>query len=310
MLTRVASVIPVLLIASILIFVAMRVVPGDPVSVLAQGTPLSAEQRAALTAEYHLDQPIPRQYLAWLGGALHGDFGTSLKSGRPVSDILAEAIPRTLLLLAGAFVIALLLSIPLALIAALREGKAIDQIVISSTVVVFSVPLFISSLLAIYIFSFQLNVLPAFGLDFSAGPSEVVRHMILPWCTLGLALLAAQTATTRAGLVDALHQEYIVMAESRGLRWRHVVRRHAVRSALVPVITLLGLQLSYMIVGSVFVDFIFGLGGLGSVLVTSVNSRDLTVVQASVMCVSVFFVLANLVVDLVARRLDPRYELR
>jgi peptide/nickel transport system permease protein len=309
MLTRVLSVIPVLLIASILIFVAMRVVPGDPVSVLAQGTPLSAEQRVALTAEYHLDQPIPQQYLAWLGGALHGDFGTSLKSGRPVSDILAEAIPRTLLLLGGAFVIALLLSMPLALLAALREGKAIDQLVISSTVVVFSVPLFISSLLAIYIFGFQLNVLPAFGLDFSS-PSEVLQHMILPWCTLGLALLAAQTATMRAGLVDALHQEYIVMAESRGLRWRHVVRRHAVRSALVPVITLLGLQLSYMIVGSVFVDFIFGLGGLGSVLVTSVNSRDLTVVQASVMCVSVFFVLANLVVDLLARRLDPRYELR
>jgi peptide/nickel transport system permease protein len=310
MLTRVASVIPVLLVASILIFVAMRVVPGDPVSVLAQGTPLSPEQRAALTAEYHLDQPIPQQYLAWLGGALHGDFGSSLKSGRPVSDILAEAIPRTLLLLGGAFVIALLLSMPLALLAALREGRAIDQLVISSTVVVFSVPLFISSLLAIYIFSFQLNVLPAFGLDLSAGPSEVFRHMLLPWCTLGLALLAAQTATMRAGLVDALHQEYIVMAESRGLRWRHVVGRHAVRSALVPVITLLGLQLSYMIVGSVFVDFIFGLGGLGSVLVTSVNSRDLTVVQASVMCVSVFFVLANLVVDLVARRLDPRYELR
>ena len=309
MLTRVASVIPVLLIASILIFVAMRVVPGDPVSVLAQGTPLSAEQRAALTAQYHLDQPIPQQYLAWLGGALHGDFGTSLKSGRPVSEILGEAIPRTLLLLGGAFVIALLLSMPLALLAALREGKAIDQLVISSTVVVFSVPLFISSLLAIYIFSFQLNVLPAFGLDFSS-PSEVVQHMILPWCTLGLALLAAQTATMRAGLVDALHQEYIVMAESRGLRWRHVVRRHAVRSALVPVITLLGLQLSYMIVGSVFVDFIFGLGGLGSVLVTAVNTRDLTVVQASVMCVSVFFVLANLVVDLVASRLDPRYELR
>jgi peptide/nickel transport system permease protein len=309
MLTRVASVIPVLLVASILIFVAMRVVPGDPVSVLAQGTPLTAEQRASLTQQYHLDQPIPQQYLAWLGGALHGDFGSSLKSGRPVSQILGEAIPRTLLLLGGAFVIALLLSMPLALLAALREGKAIDQVVISSTVVVFSVPLFISSLLAIYIFSFQLNVLPAFGLAFTS-VSEVIRHMILPWCTLGLALLAAQTATMRAGLVDALHQEYIVMAESRGLRWRHVVRRHAVRSALVPVITLLGLQLSYMIVGSVFVDFIFGLGGLGSVLVTSVNSRDLTVVQASVMCVSVFFVLANLAVDLIARRLDPRYELR
>jgi peptide/nickel transport system permease protein len=309
MLTRVASVIPVLLVASILIFVAMRVVPGDPVSVLAQGTPLTAEQRAALTEQYHLDEPIPQQYLAWLGGALQGDLGTSLKSGRPVSTILGDAIPRTLLLLVGAFTFALVLSVPLALLAALRESKPVDQLVISSTVVLFSIPLFISSLLAIYIFSFQLDVLPAFGLTFG-NPTEVVRHMILPWVTLGLALLAAQTATLRAGLVDALHQDYIVMAQSRGLGWRHVVQKHAVRSALVPVITLLGLQLSYMIVGSVFVDFIFGLGGLGSVLVTSVNSRDLTVIQASVMAVSVFFVFANLAVDIVARRLDPRYELR
>src|SRR4051812_13956787 len=178
MLARVASVIPVLLVASMLIFVAMRVVPGDPVSVLAQGTPLSVEQRAALTQQYHLDDPIPQQYLAWLGDALHGDFGSSLKSGRPVSEILGAAIPRTLLLLGGAFVIALLLSVPLALLAALREGKAIDQLVISSTVVVFSIPLFISSLLAIYVFSFQLNVLPAFGLSFSDGVGNVIQHMI------------------------------------------------------------------------------------------------------------------------------------
>jgi peptide/nickel transport system permease protein len=309
MLTRVLSVIPVLLVASILIFVAMRVIPGDPVSALSAGAPITPQQRIALTKEYHLDEPIPQQYFAWLGNALKGDLGTSLKTNQPVSQILGRAIPRTALLLAGAFMISLLISVPLGLLAALREGRAIDQFVISLTMFLFSIPLFITSVLAIYLFSFKLNILPAFGLDFNS-LHDVFKDMILPWCVLGLALVAAQTATLRAGLVDALHQEYIVMAQSRGLPWPHVVRRHAFRSALVPVVTLLGLQLSYMIVGSVFVDVVFGLGGLGSVLVNSVDNRDLPLVQASVMCVAVFFVLANLTVDLIARKLDVRYEVR
>jgi peptide/nickel transport system permease protein len=309
MLTRVLSVIPVLLVASILIFVAMRVIPGDPVSALSAGAPITPQQRVALTKEYHLDEPIPQQYFAWLGNALTGDLGTSLKTNQPVSQILGRAIPRTALLLAGAFMISLLISVPLGLLAALREGRAIDQFVISLTMFLFSIPLFITSVLAIYLFSFKLDILPAFGLDFNS-LNDVFKDMILPWCVLGLALVAAQTATLRAGLVDALHQEYIVMAQSRGLPWPHVVRRHAFRSALVPVVTLLGLQLSYMIVGSVFVDVVFGLGGLGSVLVNSVDNRDLPLVQASVMCVAVFFVFANLTVDLIARKLDVRYEVR
>jgi peptide/nickel transport system permease protein len=309
MTTRVLSIIPVILVASILIFVAMRVVPGDPVTVLAQGTPLTPQQREALTKEYHLNESIPAQYGAWLGGVLHGDFGRSLKSNAPVSEILGRAIPRTALLLAGAFVLALLLSLPLGIVAALREGTAIDQLVISSTMFLFAVPLFVTSVLAIYIFSVQLDLLPAFGVSFTSFGSTV-QHMILPWVCLALALVAAQTATLRAGLVDALHQDYVVMAQSRGLSWRHVVTRHALRSALVPVVTLLGLQLSLMIVGSVFVDYIFGLGGLGSVLVNAVNERDLPVVQAAVLLVSVFFVIANLLVDIAAQRLDTRYAVR
>jgi peptide/nickel transport system permease protein len=308
-LTRVLSIVPVLLLASILIFVAMRVVPGDPVSVLAEGTPLSAQQRAALTKQYHLDESIPQQYVSWLGGAVHGDFGESLKSNQPVSAVLGRAIPRTALLLVGAFLLALVLSVPLGILAALREGKALDQLVISGTMLLFAVPLFVTCVLGIYVFSVQFDLVPAFGLDFDS-VGGVLQHMILPWCCLALALVAAQTATLRAGLVDALHQDYIVMAQSRGIPWRRVVSRHALRSALVPVVTLLGLQLSAMIVGSVFVDYIFGLGGLGSVLVNAVNGRDLPVVQAAVMLVSVFFVVANLIVDLVARRLDPRYAVR
>jgi peptide/nickel transport system permease protein len=307
--TRVLSVIPVLLVASILIFVAMRVVPGDPVSALSEGSPITAQQRAALTREYHLNESIPVQYIAWLGDALQGNLGTSFKTNQPVAQILGRAIPRTLLLLGGALLISLFLSVPLGLLAALREGKAIDQFVISFTMFLFSVPLFITSVLGIYVFSFKLNVLPAFGLDFNS-LHDVLKDMILPWSTLALALVAAQTATLRVGLIDALHQEYIAMAQSRGLPWRQVVRRHAFRSALVPVVTLLGLQLSYMVVGSVFVDFVYGLGGLGSVLVNAVSDRDLPVVQAAVMCVSVVFVVSNLVVDIVAQRLDPRYVTR
>jgi peptide/nickel transport system permease protein len=307
--SRILSIIPVLVTASILIFVAMRVLPGNPVTILTQGAPLSPDQRKALTKEYHLDDPIWKQYAAWVGGAFQGDFGVSLQSNERVSTIVGHSLPRTLVLLAGAFCFSLLISVPLGIIAALREGSISEQGIISFTMFLLSIPLFISCVLSIYLFAFKWQLLPAFGY----GGGNVVsfcRHMLLPWVTLGLALVAVQTATLRAGLLDVLRQEYIAMAQSRGLPWRYVLRRHALRSALVPVVTLLGLQLSYMIVGSVFVDNIFGLGGLGSILVNAVNFRDMPVVQASVMIVSVFFVLANLVVDLVAARLDPRYAIR
>jgi peptide/nickel transport system permease protein len=307
---RILGIIPVLFVASVLIFVAMRVLPGDPVAILAEGTPLSVQQRQALSHEYNLDQPIPKQYVLWIVGAAHGDFGISLKTSRPVSAILGESLPRTLLLLLGGFVVSLLISIPLGIIAALREGRPADQSIISLTMLLLSVPLFISCVLAIYVFAFELGLLPAFGLGDEGGVSSILVHMLLPWTTLGLALVAVQTATLRAGLVDTLHQEYVLMAQSRGLPWPQVVRRHAIRSALVPVVTLLGLQLSYMIVGSVFVDYIFGLGGLGTVLINAVNFRDLPLVQGAVMVVATFFVLANLTVDIVAARLDPRYAIR
>ena len=311
MVPRILGVIPVLIGASILIFVAMRVLPGDPIAVLTEGAPLTPQQRLALSHEYHLDQPVPTQYVLWVRDAVHGDFGLSLKSNEPVSHILGRSLPHTLLLLLGAFFVSLLVAVPLGMIAALKEASWADQAIISFTMFLLSIPLFISSVLAIYIFAFQLGILPAVDITGSStGFADTFRHMILPWTTLGLALVAVQTATLRAGLVDALNQEYILMAQSRGVPWHQVVRRHALRSALVPVVTLLGLQLSYMIVGSVFVDYIFGLGGLGTVLVNAVNSRDLPLVQASVMVVAVFFVLANLAVDLIAARLDPRYAVR
>jgi peptide/nickel transport system permease protein len=307
---RVLGALLVVVAASVAIFVAMRVLPGDPVTVLAEGTPLTEAQRQALRERYHLDRSLPEQYLIWARGAVTGDLGISLKSNRPVSAIVAESLPPTLLLLVGAFVVSLLFAVPLGILAGVKEGSVADQLVVSGTMLLFSVPLFVSCVLAIYVFAYRLGWLPSFGLELGDGPAQVLRHMLLPWLTLGVALIAVQAATLRAGMIDALGQEYVLLARSRGLPWRQVVRRHALRSALVPVVTLLGLQLSYMIVGSLFVDLIFGLGGLGTVMVNAVKVRDLPLVQATVMIVSGTFILANLAVDLVAARLDPRYAIR
>lgn len=307
---RILGAVLVIVAASVIVFVAMRVLPGDPVTVLAEGSPLSEQQRQALRERYDLDRPLPEQYLIWAKGAVRGDFGISLKSNRPVSQIIGESVPPTILLLLGGFAVSLLISIPLGILAGVREGTITDQLVVSFTMFLFSVPLFVSCVLAIYLFAFKLRWLPSFGVELSDGPVEVARHMLLPWLTLGVSLVAVQAATLRAGMIDALAQEHVLMARSWGLPWRYVVRRHALRTALVPVVTLLGLQLSYMIVGSLFVDLIFGLGGMGTVMVNAVKVRDLPVVQATVMIVSFTFTLANLVVDLLAARLDPRYAIR
>ena len=310
MLARILGVIPVIVAASILVFVAMRVLPGDPVTVLAEGSPLTEQRRQVLTERYHLDRPIVTQYVIWVSGAVTGDFGISLKSNRPVSAIIRESVGPTLMLLLGGFAVSLLISVPLGVIAGIKEGSITDQGIVMFTMLLFSVPLFVSCVLAIYFFSLKLRWFPSFGLPFDEGIGSLLHHVVLPWTTLGLTLIAVQAATLRASMIDALGQEYVLIAESRGLPRGQVIRRHALRSALLPMVTLLGLQLSYMVVGSVFVDLIFGLGGLGTVLVNAVKVRDLPVVQAVVMIVSLTFIIANLVVDLVASRLDPRYRVR
>jgi peptide/nickel transport system permease protein len=286
----------------------MRVVPGDPVTVLAQGSPLTTAQRDALRHEYHLDQPIPVQYISWLGGALRGDFGRSLTSGQPVAGLIWHGTLVTALLLAGGFVVALTLSVPLAIVAARRAHTWKDQGIISATILLLSIPLFVTCVVAIYVFVDVFGVLPAFGTGLGEGVVSVFRHMLLPWITLGIALCAVQTATLRAGLIESANRQWVLIARSRGLSSRIVFARHILRAALVPFVTLLGLQFGYMIVGSVFVDDIFGLGGLGFQLVNAVEIRDMPTVQAIVMVIAVAFTFSNLFADVLAAKLDPRYS--
>lgn len=302
--TRLIAFVPILIAVSILIFIAMRVVPGDPVTVLTAGSPVPPEIKEQLRREFNLDKPLVQQYFLWAGDAIRGDFGISLKTRAPVTDLLLQTIPITLTVLVGALIFSMLISIPLGITAALRQGQWVDQVIIGGTLITLSVPVFTAGILAIIVFSFQLDWLPPFGRG--EGLLGRIEHMILPWVVLGLSMTAAQTNTLRAGMIDVLNKDYILAAEGRGLS-RLAVLKHGLRTALVPVVTILGVQFGYMIVGSVLIDYVFGMGGLGQLLVDAVNQRDYPVIQAILLCIAVAFTATTLLVDIVASRLDPRY---
>jgi peptide/nickel transport system permease protein len=303
-LRRLMAFVPIVVAVSILIFLALRVVPGDPVTVLTAGSPVPAEVKEQLRRAFDLDKPLVTQYTLWAGKALTGDFGISLKSRIPVTRLLAQSIPITLAVLAGGLVLSMLISLPLGILAALRQGRWIDQAIIAGTLVTLSVPVFTAGILSIIVFSFWLGWLPPFGRG--TGFLDGIRHLILPWCVLGLSLTAAQTNTLRAGMIDVLNRDYLLAAEGRGLPPLAVLR-HGLRTAMVPVVTVLGVQFGYMIVGTVLVDYVFGLGGIGQLLVDAVNQRDYPVVQAILVTIAVAFTATTLLVDIVASRLDPRY---
>ena len=303
---RLIAFVPIVFVVSILIFVALRVVPGDPITVLTAGTPVTETVKRQLRHEFDLDRPLPTQYLLWAGRALHGDFGVSLKNRIPVTKLLGQSFPITLTVLLGGLVLSLLISVPLGVIAALRQGRPVDQAIIAGTLIFLSIPIFTGGILAILLFSYKTGWLPGFGRGDGWGVDRI-RHLILPWSVLALALTAAQTNTLRAGMLDVLNRDYMLGAEARGLP-RRAILRHGLRTALVPVVTVIGVQFGYMIVGTVLVDFVFGLGGIGQLLVDAVNTRDYTVIQAIVVCIAVAFSMATLLVDLVAGWLDPRYR--
>lgn len=302
--SRLLSFIPIVVAVSILIFLALRVVPGDPITVLTAGSPVPAEVKEQLRKAFNLDQPLASQYLLWAKGAIQGDFGVSLKTREPVTDLLGKTFPITLTVLIGGVLLSMLISIPLGVIAAVRQGRAADQLIIGATLIMLSVPVFTAGILSIIVFSFWLDWLPPFGRG--EWLWDRIEHLILPCTVLGLALTAAQTNTLRAGMIDVLSRDYIVAAEARGLS-RLAVLRHGLRTAMVPVVTVLGVQFGYMIVGTVLVDYVFGLGGIGQLLVDAVNQRDYPVVQAILVCIAVAFTATTLLVDVVASRLDPRY---
>ncbi|MCC6313844.1 MAG: ABC transporter permease [Thermomicrobiales bacterium] len=290
-----------------LVFFMIRLIPGDPVVQMLgpEYTPAAAE---ALRHKLGLDEPLLVQYTRWFGNMLTGDLGGSIASGETVVGAIRTGLPKTLSLAFVSFVIATAIAVPAGIIAALNRNRPIDYIASVVAFVGVSMPSFWFGIILILIFAVNLHWLPAVGYA-EIGKDGVVewfRRLILPSLAIGAAYAAILMRFVRAGLLEALGSDYIRTARAKGLRNRRVVMTHALRNALIPVVTVAGIQLALLLSGTVVVETVFAIRGIGRILIGAIFDRDYPVVQGIILVIAVIFVLANLVVDIAYTVIDPR----
>jgi ABC-type dipeptide/oligopeptide/nickel transport system permease component len=295
---RLVVAILTLLGVATVVFAMVRLLPGDPAETMLARAGAGPEAVAGLRAELGLDRPIPAQYVEWLGQVARGNLGRSLLNNRPVSELIAEQWRSTAILALVAFAWAILTGVPLGVIAARHHGRWPDRFATTFAVIGVAVPVFWSGLLLIYLLSYGLGWLPP--------PAGTPASALLPGAVLGFAAAGPIARVTRASLLDVLAQPYITAARARGLTWRAVLLRHAARNAAVPVLTVAGLQLGFLLGGAVVTESVFNRPGLGRLLVDGILWRDLPLVQGVALALAATYVIINLLVDLLSGWLDPR----
>jgi peptide/nickel transport system permease protein len=303
---RVLMMFPVALLSSAVLFALIKATPGDPVRIQL-GEQITPENYAALRAELGLDKPVPVQYVIWLGDVMQGDFGKSLRNGAPVSDEIVERLPATVQLGAAALVLSMVVAVPIGILSAVYRRSPLGFIATGFTQIGVSLPNFVFAYLLIFVFALQLRFLPPGGyVAFVDEPAENLRRLILPALTLSLFGAATQTRFMRSGIIDTLFQDYMRTARAKGLSERLVIMRHGLRNAMIPVVTILGLQVGTILEGAFITEFIFAWPGIGRLAVQALGSRDYPVVQAVVLVGVFAFLIANLLVDIAYAYLDPR----
>ena len=303
---RVVALVVTLGFVSVLVFVAIRVLPGDPVLVMA-GPEANPEVVARLRAAMGLDRPLVVQYADWLGGALRGELGTSLQYDVPVGALIVSRLPVTLPLTAMAACFTLLIAMPLGVYAATRARRPGDYLTMLVAQAGLAVPSFWAGLLLILLFSVRLGWFRSGGFEgWSLGFWAAVRSLLLPAVALGLFQAAVLIRATRSSLLEVLGEEYVRTARAKGLSERVVILRHALRNALIPVVTVAGLQLGQLLAGSIILESVFALPGLGRLALGAITARDLPVVQGVTLFVASCIVVINFAVDLSYAWLDPR----
>lgn len=302
--TRLLTLVPMMFIITSIVFFMVRFVPGDPARIMVGGQRVTEKNLENIRKQYNLDKPLFTQYGLWVQDLARGDLGRSFRQRQDVRVLILDRLPITLQLAGLSFAISLLIAVPLGIIAAVRRNTWVDISATVFSLIGASSPVFFSSILLILLFSYKLNLLPALGRG--DGGLDTLKHLIMPALALGFSLAAITTRITRSSMVEALTQDYIETARSKGLASRTVVLKHAFRNALIPVITVAGLQFGYLLVGTVLVDYTFGLGGLGALLVDSVQRRDYPVVQGMTIFIAAVFILINLTVDILYGVIDPR----
>jgi peptide/nickel transport system permease protein len=307
---RLIQTVVILIIVSMVVFLALRLLPGDPIVLLvsqAQLQQFSDEQLKELRHQYGLDRPIPVQYISWLGGVLHGDFGDSIIQKEPVTREIFKRLPITAYLGVLAFVLSIIIGIPAGVISAIRRGGWLDNIVTFLANIGITVPVFWLAILLVYVLSLKLGWLPVFG--YTSPFTNFVKstkQIILPVFCLAIFGIAGNARQTRSAMLEVMRQDYIRTAWSKGLKERVIIMRHALKNGIIPVVTLLGMGISGILGGSVLIETVFAIPGMGRLLVNSVFNYDYPYVQAIVLMIAVSIVLANLIVDLSYVWIDPR----
>jgi peptide/nickel transport system permease protein len=296
---RIVQLVPILIGISVMTFLMLHLIPGDPVLLFAGDKPLTEERAVEIRHQLGLDRPIWVQYWEYASHAIRGDLGRGLRGQRPVLDSIFEVLPSTVQLTLAALAFATVVGVTLGVVAALAHGTWVDTAAMTFAILGVSMPVFYSSLLMILLFSFTLGWLPATG-------QGGLERLVMPATALGLISAAVQARLVRSGMLGVLRQEYIVTARAKGLASRVVVLRHALRNALIPSITMLGLQLGALLGGAVITETIFSRPGLGRLAVEAILSRDFPLVQGTVLFAAVAYVLVNLVVDVSYAAVDPR----
>jgi peptide/nickel transport system permease protein len=296
---RILAVVPVLFGVTVAVFSMLFLVPGDPVKMMLAEFVTTPDQVAQMRAQLHLDEPILAQYGRFVGGALRGDLGTSIRSRRPVTTEIGENLASTAQLAVAAMVVAVALGIPLGMVAALSRSSWLDVASMAAALLGVSMPSFWLGLLLIFAFSLQLTWFPATG-------GGTLRHLVLPAVTLGTIAAAIIARLTRSSMLEVLGQDYVRTARAKGLGGFSVVVRHALKNALIPIITIFGLQFGNLLAGAVIVETVFSRPGLGRLIVGGILNKDFPLVQGTVLFVATVYVLINVLVDVAYAYADPR----
>ena len=297
---------PVALLVTVIVFALVRLTPGDPVLVYAgeEKDPVALD---ALRHEYGLDQPIPVQYASWLTHALRGDLGRSLRTRQPVTEAIVERIPATLTLGVTAFLLSITVALVVGTVSALRRNSVLDLLATGFTIAGVSLPNFFLGLVLILFFALVVRLLPPGGyVALASDPVDGLRHLVLPAITLATASTAVNLRQVRSSLIDVFGQDYMRTARAKGLRQTTIVARHAMKNALIPVVTIMGLQVGAILEGAIITESVFSWPGVGRLAVDSIAGRDYPVVQAIVLLSALSFMMTTLIVDVVYTRLDPR----
>lgn len=327
---RLLQLVPVLLGVSVIVFLMITLTPGDPVDIMLSGQNASPEQVAALRRDMGLDRSLPERFLAFLGNAVQGDFGLSFFHRRPVTTVIAERLPATIELTLVALIIALVVAIPLGVLAAVKKNTYLDRLSTVGALIGVSMPGFWFGILLIILFAVKLQWLPVsgrIGFAFEVPPItrlylvdsllqgrfdafwDALRHIILPAITLGLPMAAIVMRVTRTSMLEVLSKDYITFAEAQGLARRTILFHHALKNALIPTVTVAALETGSLLGGNMVVETVFGWPGLGRLVVESIFARNYPLVQAAVLFYALTYVLLNFIADILYTVLNPRIRM-